>query len=143
MTKSPLEGTGPRLAEGLEKRRQAVDRALDRALPGDAAWPATIHRAARYSLLAGGKRIRPVLALATARAIGRDVERLRTSGLVGTPSQIVDRIGAYAAAGAETVYLQVLDLADHALIITQGRVSADGAPAVIREELRAHYLGVA
>ncbi len=51
-----------------------------------------------------------------ARAIGRDVEGLRTSGLVGTPSQIVDRIGAYAEIGATRVYLQVLDLDDLAMI---------------------------
>jgi geranylgeranyl diphosphate synthase type II len=70
MTKSPLEGIGPRLAEGLEKRRQAVDAALDRALPADTAWPATIHRAVRYSLFAGGKRIRPILVLAAGEAVG-------------------------------------------------------------------------
>jgi alkanesulfonate monooxygenase len=43
---------------------------------------------------------------------GADVERLRTRGLVGTPDQIVDRIGRYAEVGASRVYLQVLDLTD-------------------------------
>jgi len=47
-----------------------------------------------------------------AAAIGRDLEELRSTGLVGTPSEIVDKIGAYAEAGAATIYLQVLDLAD-------------------------------
>jgi len=70
MTKSPLEETGPRLVEGLERRRQAVDAALDRALPAETAWPATIHRAVRYSLFAGGKRIRPILVLAAGEAVG-------------------------------------------------------------------------
>lgn len=70
MTKSPSEGTRPRLAEGLERRRQDVDAALDRALPPDSAWPATIHRAVRYSLFAGGKRIRPILVLAAGEAVG-------------------------------------------------------------------------
>jgi len=47
-----------------------------------------------------------------AAAIGRDLKELRSTGLVGTPSEIVDKIGAYAEAGATTVYLQILDLAD-------------------------------
>jgi F420-dependent oxidoreductase-like protein len=47
-----------------------------------------------------------------AAAIGRELPELREQGLVGTPSEVVDRIGAYAAAGASTMYLQILDLAD-------------------------------
>ncbi len=47
-----------------------VDPALDRALPPEGEWPATIHRAVRYSLFAGGKRIRPALALAAGDAVG-------------------------------------------------------------------------
>jgi F420-dependent oxidoreductase-like protein len=47
-----------------------------------------------------------------AAAIGRDVAALREDGIAGTPSEVVDKIGEYAAAGASTVYLQVLDLAD-------------------------------
>ncbi len=45
-------------------------------------------------------------------AIGRDLKELRPDGLVGSPSEIVDRLGAYAEAGATTAYLQILDLAD-------------------------------
>lgn len=47
-----------------------------------------------------------------ARAIGRDKAELRENGLAGTPAEVVDKIGRYAALGAERVYLQVLDLAD-------------------------------
>ncbi|UNX56575.1 LLM class F420-dependent oxidoreductase (plasmid) [Georgenia sp. TF02-10] len=47
-----------------------------------------------------------------AAAIGREVDELRTNGLAGTPQEVVDKIGTYAEAGAERVYLQVLDLAD-------------------------------
>ncbi len=54
----------------LEALRRAVEPALDRALPSEDAWPETIHRAVRYSLFAGGKRIRPVLALAAGEAVG-------------------------------------------------------------------------
>ena len=44
--------------------------------------------------------------------IGRDVSELRQNGLAGTPDEIVDRIGRFAAAGAERMYLQVLDMSD-------------------------------
>jgi F420-dependent oxidoreductase-like protein len=47
-----------------------------------------------------------------AAAIGRDLKELRSTSLVGTPAEIVDKIGAYGEAGATTVYLQILDLAD-------------------------------
>jgi geranylgeranyl diphosphate synthase type II len=54
----------------LDERRRLVEQALDRALPPESAWPETIHRAVRYSLFAGGKRIRPLLVLAAAEAVG-------------------------------------------------------------------------
>ncbi|GAA4584001.1 LLM class F420-dependent oxidoreductase [Planotetraspora phitsanulokensis] len=47
-----------------------------------------------------------------AEVIGQDVTELRRTGLAGTPSEVVDRIGEFGALGAERVYLQVLDLAD-------------------------------
>ena len=57
------------LAAALDERRRLVERALDAALPAEHAWPASIHRAVRYSLFAGGKRIRPLLALASGEAV--------------------------------------------------------------------------
>jgi F420-dependent oxidoreductase-like protein len=47
-----------------------------------------------------------------AAAIGRDVAELRAHGVAGTPAEAVDVLGRYAEAGAQRVYLQVLDLAD-------------------------------
>jgi F420-dependent oxidoreductase-like protein len=47
---------------------------------------------------------------------GADVDGLRTAGLVGTPDEIVDRVGRYAQAGASRVYLQVMDLDDLGMI---------------------------
>jgi geranylgeranyl diphosphate synthase type II len=58
------------LGRALEDRKRLVEDALDGALPREAAWPATIHRAVRYSLFAGGKRIRPQLVLAACEAVG-------------------------------------------------------------------------
>ena len=57
----------------LRDRAAAVNRALDRFLPGATTKPATIHKAMRYSLFAGGKRMRPALCLAAAEACGGSV----------------------------------------------------------------------
>jgi F420-dependent oxidoreductase-like protein len=47
-----------------------------------------------------------------AAAIGRELPELRSNGLAGTPSEIVDRIGEFAQAGTSRMYLQILDLED-------------------------------
>jgi geranylgeranyl diphosphate synthase type II len=60
------------LARRLDETRRRVERALDEALPPESAWPETIHRAVRYSLFAGGKRLRPLLVLAAAEAVGAE-----------------------------------------------------------------------
>ena len=54
----------------LEDKRDVVDRYLEAHLPDPRTPPATLHEAIRYSLLAGGKRVRPILTIATAEAIG-------------------------------------------------------------------------
>lgn len=58
------------LGRFVEASSVAVNRALDRFLPRATAKPATIHKAMRYSLFAGGKRMRPALCLAAAEACG-------------------------------------------------------------------------
>ena len=57
------------LAEYMAAQQKAVDAALDRWVPRPGENPATIHNAMRYSLFAGGKRIRPLLAIAAAQAV--------------------------------------------------------------------------
>ncbi len=54
----------------LAERTALVNRALDGFLPKASAKPVTIHAAMRYSLFAGGKRLRPALTLAAAEACG-------------------------------------------------------------------------
>jgi len=58
-----------KLREYMVARQKAVEAALDRWVPAEGANPETIHRAMRYSLFAGGKRIRPLLAIAAAEAV--------------------------------------------------------------------------
>ena len=59
--------------EYLAVRRARVDAALDRLLPAADAKPTTIHAAMRHSVFAGGKRIRPVLAIAAGEALGTEL----------------------------------------------------------------------
>ncbi|OPY10062.1 MAG: Farnesyl diphosphate synthase [Syntrophus sp. PtaB.Bin001] len=55
----------------LKERKQWIDGAIDRYLPSEEASPQDLFKAMRYSLFAGGKRIRPILCLAAAEAVGR------------------------------------------------------------------------
>jgi geranylgeranyl diphosphate synthase type II len=60
--------------EYLEAKRAEIDAALDRHLPPADTNPPLIHQAMRYAVLGGGKRIRPIAAIAAAEACGADVE---------------------------------------------------------------------
>jgi len=59
------------LAAYLKERKQWVDEAIDRYLPGEEQSPEDLFKAMRYSLFAGGKRIRPILCLAAAEAVSQ------------------------------------------------------------------------
>ncbi len=59
------------IASYLDRKREEVDRFLDTAVPSAQTAPATLHESMRYSLFAGGKRIRPILAMASAEAVGQ------------------------------------------------------------------------
>jgi geranylgeranyl diphosphate synthase type II len=58
------------LKEYLKRRQRLVDEALERWVPGDQEFPPQVHQAMRYSLFAGGKRLRPILVLAAAETVG-------------------------------------------------------------------------
>lgn len=75
MTTSPSdrgfsEDDQQRLTAYLAERRHLVDAALQRFLPAPERWPRTLHDAMCWSLFGGGKRIRPVLAMAAFDAVG-------------------------------------------------------------------------
>jgi geranylgeranyl diphosphate synthase type II len=86
------------LTEYLAAQQRVVDQALDRWVPQEAAPPETIHKAMRYSLFAGGKRIRPILCIAAAQAVSdspRGVENAAcTLELIHTYSLIHDDLPA-------------------------------------------------
>lgn len=64
------------LTKYLEERRRLVDQALKRFLTTGGVFPRTIDKAMRYSLFSGGKRIRPILALASGEAVGGPSKRI-------------------------------------------------------------------
>ncbi|HEV2494667.1 MAG TPA: farnesyl diphosphate synthase [Terriglobia bacterium] len=82
----------------LEAQRSEVDRELDRLLPPEDAYPPSIHRAMRYSVFAGGKRLRPILCLESGRLFGGDEGILRRAGsaleMIHTYSLIHDDLPA-------------------------------------------------
>jgi geranylgeranyl diphosphate synthase type II len=57
----------------FEEDRLSVDAVIERLLPADSTQPSSIHTAMRYSVFAGGKRIRPILCIETARIFSADV----------------------------------------------------------------------
>ncbi|HVR44982.1 MAG TPA: farnesyl diphosphate synthase [Thermoanaerobaculia bacterium] len=64
--------TLPGLQEQLELWRSWVDATLEAELPAESTRPEAIHRAMRWAVLGGGKRLRPILAIAAASACGAD-----------------------------------------------------------------------
>ncbi len=63
-------------ARMLDDERRTVERTFDTCLPSEGEYPTVIHEAIRYAALGGGKRIRPILVRATARALGFEPERV-------------------------------------------------------------------
>lgn len=86
------------IGEYLAAQQKLVDEELDRITPGETAPPETIHRAMRYSLFAGGKRVRPILAIEAARTVSDSVSGVERAAcaleLVHTYSLIHDDLPA-------------------------------------------------
>lgn len=73
------EPTLPDFGMQLEAWQLRMERALDARLPPPTAVPARLHEAMRYSVLGGGKRIRPALLFATARTLGLDEDEVEAA----------------------------------------------------------------
>jgi len=86
------------LREYLAQQQKLVDAELDRLVPPETTLPETIHRAMRYSLFAGGKRIRPILCIEAARTIADEVTGIMAAAcsleLIHTYSLIHDDLPA-------------------------------------------------
>jgi len=64
------------ITQYLEQQRQRVDQFLEQSLPDSLADPENLYDSMRYSLLAGGKRVRPILTIAAAQALGYDQDAM-------------------------------------------------------------------
>lgn len=73
MTTIPMS-SAESITRYLSASKEAVDAALEQRLPAASTRPAVIHEAMRYAVMAGGKRIRPILAMAAAEACGGAVQ---------------------------------------------------------------------
>ena len=86
------------LGSYMKQRMAAVDAALDRFLPPESERPESLHKAMRYSVFAGGKRLRPVLVIAGAEAVGGSAERVMPTAcaleLIHTYSLVHDDLPA-------------------------------------------------
>jgi geranylgeranyl diphosphate synthase type II len=82
----------------LAEQVRAIDHVLENWVPAESSDPESIHRAMRYSLFAGGKRIRPILAVAAARAISDSPDGIENAAatleLIHTYSLIHDDLPA-------------------------------------------------
>ena len=67
--KSPLLYSPVMLKDVLKEGQRLADCALERLLPAETQHPVSIHKAMRHSVFAGGKRLRPILAMESARMI--------------------------------------------------------------------------
>jgi geranylgeranyl diphosphate synthase type II len=86
------------LSAYLAEQVRVIDEVLDQWVPAESAAPVSIHQAMRYSLFAGGKRIRPILAIAAARAVSDSPDGIENAAasleLIHTYSLIHDDLPA-------------------------------------------------
>lgn len=147
MTSSATHSRGS-LSAYFETERVRVDAGLDRLLPGATEFPESIHRAMRYSVFAGGKRLRPILCLEAGRLFGGNDEALLPLAcaleLIHTYSLIHDDLPAldnddlrrgkptcHKAFGEATAIL-----AGDALLTLAFEVISDAAAASVNRRLR-------
>ena len=133
------------LARYLEERRLQVDEALGRYLPDAGDHPKEIHEAVRYSVFAGGKRLRPILVLAAAEAAGGQVEHALPAAaaieLIHTYSLIHDDLPAMddddfrrGRPTCHKVYGEALAILAGDALLTQAFILLSGEPSSIRAD---------
>lgn len=102
-----------KLEDLLASERRAVEEALQAVLPPEEQWPQRLHRAMRYAVFAGGKRIRPILVRMACRAAGGDGDAVSEAAaaveLIHTYSLVHDDLPALdddvLRRGRETVHV--------------------------------------
>ncbi len=86
------------LSSYLNERKKTVEATLLQLMPAKTVWPQTLLEAMHYSLMAGGKRLRPILTIAACEAVGGDIEAALPTGcaieMIHTYSLIHDDLPA-------------------------------------------------
>ena len=138
------------LAAYLAERRRLVDEALAACLPPEDATPSSAHRAMRYSVMAGGKRLRPILVIAGAEAVGGTaatvlptacaLELIHTYSLIHDDLPAMDdddyrrgRLTSHKVFGEAIAILAGDALLTHAFRLIAENAARVSDPAVIRE----------
>ena len=142
------------LRDYLALQQRLVDAELDRLVPSESIAPETIHRAMRYSLFAGGKRIRPILCMEAARAVTDDPDGVTACAcsleLIHTYSLIHDDLPALdndaERRGMESVWARYGEgkaiLAGDALLAEALRLSCSYPTPDVARELAEATLGM-
>lgn len=144
-------------AEFFASIRPGIDTDLDRLIPNESQEPARLHRAIRWSLFAGGKRLRPALVLAVGRTFGADIEKLMRTAcafeMIHTYSLIHDDLPSMddddLRRGRPTCHVKFDEataiLAGDALqaLAFQAIAEDEGLPADVRVQLVAELSGAA
>lgn len=128
----------PEVKDLLESGAQHTDAALERLLPGPETPPHSIHRAMRHSTFAGGKRLRPILAMEAARAVASygidplaDVPKLMrdVSRALGGEPEVIYQRAPDLPAGADDLGAALEMIHTYSLI-------HDDLPALDNDDLR-------
>jgi geranylgeranyl diphosphate synthase, type II len=136
----------------LGERQQRVDQALARFLPAEDTLPASLHKAMRYSVFAGGKRIRPILMIAACEAVGGDpalvlpaacaMEMIHTYSLIHDDLPAMDdddfrrgRPTNHKAFGEATAILAGDGLLTEAFLLLSNGEFQTGIPAAVTREV--------
>ena len=140
-----------RIDDYLETERASVDAELQRILPPEDEYPPSIHGAMRYSVFAGGKRLRPILCLEAGRLFGGEEQALLRLGaaleLIHTYSLIHDDLPALdnddlrrGKPTSHRVFGEALAiLAGDALLTLAFETAATAAPIPAEAQLRVVY----
>lgn len=98
MSKKMGSSAGFELKPFLDRWRKSVNRVLDQVLPPAGTYPDSVNQAMRYSVTAGGKRLRPILCVAACQAVGGDPKKVLRTGaaieMIHTYSLIHDDLPA-------------------------------------------------
>ena len=92
------------LKEELEQKKQYFENELDKYMPGESSYPEILFKSMRYSLFAGGKRLRPIMRIEACEAFGGDAQKVAETGVDDT---MWDMIVAFVGSIIFTTFITI------------------------------------